>query len=105
MVTAPSRVEWDPSLERGLSLLDPRFESVNGAVVAAFSLRLETGRELDLVVHVDWFDAFGRPLAASSEVWVPVHLVHGTAQPLRVSPPASDARSFRLRFQRPEAVL
>lgn len=103
-IVATTRIESDVALEGRIQLLDPHFERQGATSIAVFHLRLAEGRELDCFVHVDWFDSSTAPILGLPESWTPLHLVNGSPTTLRVPAPTSDARSFRLRFQRPELV-
>jgi len=103
-VRVDHHLESDSALERAISLLDPRFEEHGGRRSAVFALRLESGPARDVWIHLDWYDARDQSTRSLPEEWIPVHLVHGTPRVVRVEAPMADARSFRLRIQRSEAV-
>lgn len=97
-------IEGDPALAERVRILDPRFVGEGGATEARFSLLLIHGDEADLLLHVEWLDGLGHGLDLRPQTWLPIRLVRDAPLPVHAPAPSPHARSFRLKFQRPEAV-
>lgn len=97
-------IAGDPSLASAVRMVDTRFVEDGATRSAQFALDLASGSRRDVLVHVEWFDALGAPIEVRPQGWIPIELESGAPVAMRVAAPSGAARSFRLRFQRPEVV-
>jgi len=104
LVRSPRHVEGDAELAGGFRILDPSFREEGGVRRAEFELENATDGELEVLYHVEWYDARAVRLAILPQLWQPLALAAAARVRVRAVAPAAEAASFRLLFQRPGAL-
>lgn len=102
-VTASAPLGSDPELEKRVHMLDVRFADAAGSRRVTFGLASTTGEPVELLFHVQWFDATNAPIADAPQLWYPVRLESGDRRDVTLVAPRPDA-TFRLLVQAPDAV-